>query len=105
MVINKPHVCTKINIFQPKWSGKHSETKDWIVKLAEYKVRDASPIIIITFDYPTLKYGRYAITRAKAMSYPIGTNGKIPTYEIPFSALESWDSAAEVRELIDSWGW
>lgn len=99
MIINRPHLCTKLPIFYPKYNTEHGE---WEVWLSVNKVAYSSPIIIIEFTKAKhLKGQRFCVKRQEVERSPIGTNGKIAVYRVPFSKLEPWESAQEVRETAN----
>ena len=99
-IIHKPHTCTKLEVWTPRYHDKKDGEGEWIALVAKYKVDQASPIIIVDFTKAKhLKGQRYAIRKDKAQSYPIETNTKIECYAIPLSAFDTWETAAEVRDL------
>lgn len=102
MIINYPHLCTKLEIWAPKYSKVHIEG-EWVVLISKYKAHHSSPVILIEFTKAKhLKGQRFAIERSKAEKFPIVSNGRIDCYEIPFSELENWETAKEVREVAES---
>lgn len=106
MLITKPHLTTRLNFWSPRYSSKYNEAGEWIVLIAKYKVHHASPDIIIEFTKAKHLMGqRFAIERNKAEKYPLETNGKIECYAIPMSALEVYDTPAEVLETVKGFGW
>lgn len=103
MIIHKPHLCTKMDIWAPRYSDAYTATDERVALLAQYKVHHASPVIIVTFTKAKHLAGqRYAITRDAVQKCPIDSNGKIPCYAVPMSKFEYWESAAEVRDLAMS---
>jgi hypothetical protein len=99
MIIHKPHHCTKLDIWTPRYSDKFSQGES-VALIAQYKVQQASPVIIINFSKSKhLASQRFCITRDKAMRQPLDTNGKIPCYAIPMSQFERWESAQEVHDV------
>ena len=97
MTIKDPHLCTKMQIWQPKYNTSHGDYEVWLHK---NKVDHATPIILIEFTKAKHLIGqRFAITREKAMRYPVGTNGKAPMYKVTFSVLDRWESASEVADI------
>lgn len=100
MTINKPHLCTRLPIWAPRYSSVYTDTEERVALLAQYKVAQASPVIIIEFTKAKHLAGqRFCITREVAMRYPLDSNGKIPCYAVPMSAFEAWDTAAELHDL------
>ena len=100
MIIQKPHLLTRLEIYAPRYSDKHGELAEPVVLLAKYKVHHASSVMLIEFTKVKHLIGqRYCITRDKAVRCPVTTNGKIECYAVPFSALEGWESSKEVREI------
>jgi hypothetical protein len=100
MIINKPHLCTKLDIWAPRYSDAYTATDERVALLAQYKVMQSSPVILVDFSKAKhLKGQRFCITREAAMRYPLDSNGKIPCYAIPMSAFEGWETGAEVHAL------
>lgn len=98
MILHSPHLCTKIQIWQPKYHTEDSE--DWEVWLSKNKVLHASPVILVEFTKAKhLKNQRFCVRRQDAERSPEGTNGRIPVYKVPFSKLGGWKSAKEVNEI------
>lgn len=92
IIIKTPHLCTKLPILAPRY-------KDSVALLAKYKVDQSTPIVIVEFTKAKHLLGqRYAIQKNKAIRYPVDSNGKIPCYAVPMSALGSWESSTEVAE-------
>lgn len=93
MIIAKPWFCTKLKIFHPRYH-------DNVVLIAQYKMLHASPVVIIEFvRSKSLKGQRFCATRETILHCPLESNGKIACYAVPMDKLESWDTAAEVRDL------
>jgi hypothetical protein len=100
MIINKPHYCTKLPIWAPRYSSAYSDTNERVALLAQYKVLQASPVIIIEFTKAKhLEGQRFCIKKDDVLRCPIDSNGKIPCYAVPMSKLESWESTAEAHDL------
>ena len=99
--IKEPHLCTKMDIWQPKHNDK-SLTQDYGERVAlmhKTKVDFASPIIIVTFSKAKWLEGqRFAIRKQDVQRHAVGTNRKAPMYEVPMSHFEPWMSTAEVKE-------
>lgn len=102
MIVKDPHLQTKLEIWSPKYSTKHTDGQ-WVVLLAKYKVHHASPTILIEFTKAKHLLGqRFAIQRSLVERQPIVDNGRIECYEVPFDLLESWESASEVADKAKS---
>lgn len=94
MFIRQPHLCTVLEIWWPKY---HSDTGEWEFWPSKYKVHHASPTIIVKFTKAKHLIGqRFAIRRTDIEKTPIGTNRKIDVYRVPFSALEPYDTPADI---------
>jgi hypothetical protein len=100
MIIQKPHLLTKLEIWAPRYSDAYTATDERVALLAQYKVAQSSPVILVEFTKANhLKGQRFAIRRSDVERYPIDSNGKIACYAVPMSKFESWETAAEVRDL------
>lgn len=100
MIISKPHLCTKIPIWYPKYNTDEGE---WEVWLSKHKVGYASPIIIIEFTKAKhLKSQRFAVRRQDVERCEMTTNGKIPVYKVPFSKLEGYDTPQDVLQTVNN---
>lgn len=100
MTIHKPHLCTKLDIWFPRYSDAYTDTNERVALLAQYKVLNASPVIIVNFSKAKHLAGqRFCIKREDVQRCKIDSNGKIPCYAVPMSSFESWDSAAELHDL------
>lgn len=103
MIINKPHFCTKLDIWFPRYSDAYTDTNERVALLAQYKIAQSSPLIIVNFTKAKHLLGqRFCIRKQDVQHYPIDSNGKIPCYAVPMSAFEPWESAQEVRELAEA---
>lgn len=103
MIIQKPHLCTKMDIWAPRYSDAYTATDERVALLAQYKITHASPVIIVTFTKAKHLLGqRFCIRRSDVVRCPVDSNGKIPCYAVPMSMFESWESGAEVRDLVES---
>ena len=106
MIFNNPHLLTRLDIWSPRYKDKHGELKQPVVLMAQYKVNQASPWIIIEFTKAKHLMGqRYCIKQSEVQICPLDSNTKIPCYAVPMSKLERWDSSSEVKQLITSFGW
>lgn len=95
MIVHKPHLLTKLPIWNPKYSSENG----WTVLLSKSKVHHASSVILIEFTKAKhLRGQRFCITRDEAQRSPVVTNGKIECYNVPFDSLQGWESAQEARE-------
>lgn len=94
MLINKLHLATKIPIWYPKYDTPSGDYEVWISK---FKMRYASPVVIVQFTKAKHLIGqRFAIRRYDIEKCPTGTNGKIQVYKVPFSMLEPYETAADI---------
>lgn len=104
MIISKPHLCTKMEVWMPKYNSK-SLTRDYsepVALLHQKKVDFATPIIIVTFPKAKHLAGqRFAIKKVYAQEHAVGTNGTAPMYEVPMSHFQAWESSAEVMKIIN----
>jgi hypothetical protein len=101
MIIHKPHLCTKLVVWAPKYNNG-SLTQDYgeqVALLHRRKVDFASPVVLIEFKAKHLQGQRFCIRKQDAQRHAIGTNGKAQMYEIPMSHFDSWSTAQEVRDL------
>jgi len=100
MIIHKPHLCTVLEIWAPKYN---SASGDWEVWLSVRKVSFSSPVILIKFTKAKHLIGqRFCITRREVERSEVTTNGRIPVYKVPFKKLEGWDSAQEIADIATS---
>lgn len=100
MTIYKPHLCTKLEIWAPRYSDAYTDTDERVALLAQYKVRQASPVVIVNFTKAKHLAGqRFCITRQNIERCKVDSNGKIPCYAVPMSMFEAWESGAELRDL------
>lgn len=96
MIIKDPHLCTVMDIWQPKYSTEHGDYEVWLHKR---KVDHATPTIIVKFTKAKhLEGQRFAIKKDRAQRFPVGTNGKAPMYKVGIGALESWETPQEANE-------
>lgn len=103
MIINKPWLCTKLEIWAPKYNTVNG---GWEVWLSKSKVHHATSIILVEFTKAKHLLGqRFAITRDKVQRCREVSNGKIPCYAVPFAMLKGWDSGAEVINDLEQLGW
>lgn len=100
ITIHKPHHCTKLDIWFPRYSSAYTATNERVALLAQYKVQSASPLIIVNFTKAKHLMGqRFCVRKEDVLRCPIDTNGKIPCYAVPMSKFAPWESAAEQRDL------
>lgn len=108
MLIRNPHLCTVMDIWQPKFNDK-SLTKKYgeaVALMHKGKVDNASPLIIVTFSKsPHLAGQRFAINRLRAQSHAVGTNGKAPMYEVPMSHFEPYETIDDIKNTVQEFGW
>lgn len=103
MIINQPHLTTKLEIWAPRYSDAYTDTSEKVALLAQYKVQQATPVLIVEFTKAKHLLGqRYAITRQKAMTFPVDSNGTIACYAVPMSAFENWETGAEAAAVAES---
>jgi hypothetical protein len=102
ITINRPDQCTKLEIWQPRYSSAYTETKERVALLAQYKVAHGTSILLIEFTKAKHLAGlRYCINKERAMTAPIDSNGTIPCYAVPMSWFDTWDSGADVRRTAN----
>lgn len=103
MIINQPYQCTRLEIWAPRYNDKYSHTNERVALLAQYKVAQSSPVIIIEFTKAKHLAGqRFCIRKSEAMRYPLDSNGRIACYAIPMSAFESWETGAEITAIANA---
>ena len=99
MIINKPHLCTVTEVWQPKYNSQSltQEYDEPVALLHKRKVDFGSPILIIKFTKAKHLIGqRFAIRKQDAQRHAVGSNGRAPMYEVPLSSFEAWESGSEV---------
>jgi len=102
MTIKEPYLCTKLEIWYPKYSSQYDGSEPTVL-LAKYKVLHATPTIIINFTKAQhLKGQRYAIRKSDVLRYDTVYNGKIECYNVPMSALEYWETGSEVATIANN---
>lgn len=102
MIIAKPHFCTKLDIWFPRYSDAYTDTHERVALLAQYKVAMASPVIIVNFSKAKHLSGqRFCIKKNDVVRCAVDSNGKIPCYAVPMSMFEPWETAAEVYALAN----
>jgi hypothetical protein len=103
MIISKPHFCTKLDIWFPRYSDAYTDTNERVALLAQYKIAQSSPVIIVTFTKAKHLAGqRFCVRKSDVLRCPIDSNGKIPCYAVPMSMFESWETAQELQDLAMS---
>lgn len=107
MIVNKVHLCTKLEVWSPKYAGRWLEEYGEPVALVhKRKVDFGSPILIVDFPKAKSLAGqRFAIKKLDAQRHKVGTNGKADMYEIPLSHFEYWESSSEVLNIIEEIVW
>lgn len=89
-----------MEIWQPRYSDAYTDTDERVALLARYKVEQASPVILVEFTKAKHLAGqRFCIRREDAMKCPVDSNGKIACYAVPMSRFDTWQTAAEVRDI------
>lgn len=102
VIFSKPHLLTKLDIWSPRYKDKHGDLAEPVVLLAQYKVQQASPWILVDFSKAKHLRGlRFCIKRQDAESCPLDSSTKIPCYAVPLSKFESWDTVQEVKETVN----
>lgn len=100
MTINKPHLLTHLPIWAPRYSSAYTDTDERVALLAQYKVVQASPVIIVEFTKAKHLAGqRFCIRKEDVLRCPLDSNGKIPCYAVPMSKFEGWETGAELHAL------
>jgi len=92
-----------MEVWTPKYNGNSltREYDEWVALLHVGKVAHASPVIIVTFPKAKHLQGqRFAIRKQEVQSCAVGTNGTAPMYEVPWSRLESYETAEEIKETV-----
>lgn len=106
MIFKNPSLLTHLDIWKPRYSDQYKDTGERVALLAQYKVNQTSPWIIIEFSRaPHLAGQRFCIKRAEVEKCPIDSNGKIPCYAVPMSKFENWSTTEEVMDDLRSFGW
>lgn len=108
ILINKPHLCTKLEVWQPKYSAQYTDKyEEAVALLHKHKVDFGSPVIIVEFTKSKGLAGqRFAIRKQDAQQHEVGTNGKAPMYEIPMSHFQAWVKPEEINNIvINELGW
>lgn len=97
ITLSNIHLLTRLPIWYPKYN---TEDGEWEVWISAKKVRYSSSVIIIEFTKAKHLLGqRFCVRRQDVERSPIGTNGRIPIYKVPFDKLQGWQTSAEVREI------
>lgn len=100
MTINQPHLCTKLEIWMPRYSDAYTDTNERVALLAQYKVAQSSPVIIVNFTKAKHLAGqRFCIRKSDVQRCPVDSNGKIACYAVPMSKFEPWQTSQEVADL------
>ena len=101
MMIKNPHLCTKLEVWTPRYSDKWSNG-EYVALLHKSKVHHASSTIIIEFTKAKHLQGqRFAITRDIVQACPLTSNkrsGELNMYAVPMSKFDSWESYKEVHD-------
>lgn len=85
---------TYFEIYSPRW---HDKT----VLLKASKIRDAkTKYLKIKFTKAPSMEGDWVISRQKAISFPLTTNGTIQCRAIPLKELEPLTLINDIREII-----
>ena len=79
---------TYFDIWQPKWHTESGGREAWL-KVDKVKHAKTHYLKVVFTKTKAEDYqGEWVISKAKAMTYPRGTNGAIPIYRVPFEDLE-----------------
>lgn len=96
MIVTEEYRNTKLPIWAPKYSAQYGGGSEPVALLSKNKVDHATPLVLIEFTKAKHLQGqRYCIFKSKAQSYPVDSNGKIPVYAVPMSALDTWEKQSE----------
>lgn len=90
MVLNTMTPTQKFEIWQPRWKDMWLEGKKMkspIVLLAKHRIGIHNEVEFTKTKTERFK-GSWYISGEKASTFPVGTNGTLECYEIPFSAFE-----------------
>lgn len=100
MIIHRLDLCTKLDVWKPKYSAKYGEAGEEVALLHKRKVDFGSPIIVVNFPRAKHLQGqRFCIRKQDAQKHEVGNNGKARMYLIPMSHFQPWELASEVRDL------
>lgn len=103
MIVNKPHLLTKLQLWFPKYATESGEWEAWLSKT---KVHHSSGVIIIEFTKAKhLKEQRFCVRREVAEKCEEATNGKIVVYKVPFSKLEPYETINDIKDTVRGFGW
>lgn len=103
IIIRRPSLCTKLDIWQPRYSSAYNENAERVALLAQYKVQYASPIILVEFTKAKHLAGqRFCIKKEDVMRCAVDSNGKIPCYAVPMSKFSSWETTQEVIDIASN---
>lgn len=115
MILKDPSKLTTLDIWAVRYKEQSKGTGEWEVLINDYHVDNAhaSPVVIVTFSKAKHLQGqRYCIKRSDITSSPTemhkSKQGRpIRRYVVPFSKLEGYDTAQEVKDIINNelgWG-
>lgn len=100
MIISKAYLLTKLDIWFPKYHTPSGEPEVWI---SQYKAVHSSGVILINFTKAKHLVGqRYCVRRDDVVRSPVGTNGRIAVYRVPFAKLEAWETQEEVYAIANN---
>lgn len=94
MKLPKHEPLAVFEIFQPRW---HDKTV--LVHAQRLKNAKTKWIKIKFTKAPTME-GDWVISKQKALSFPLGTNGTTQMRIIPLNALEPLELINDIREVI-----
>lgn len=102
LIIKKPHLTTRLDVWYPRYHDQYEDGQERVALLAKYKVDGATPVIIVEFTKAKHLQGqRYCIPKAEAQRFHLDSNGRIPCYVVPMSAFYTYESAAEIRDIVE----
>lgn len=94
MILNKIHLLTKLEI----WYPKYGDTDGWEVWISQSPpLQRDNPIEFTKAKH--LKGQRFYVRRDDVVRSPLGSNGQIAVYRVPFAMLESWETQQEAYDL------
>lgn len=103
ITIRRPSLCTKLEIWQPRYSSAYSEKAERVALLAKYKVEYASPIILVEFTKAKHLAGqRFCIRKEDVLRCEIDSNGRIPCYAVPMSRFSTWETTQEIIDIANN---
>ena len=103
ITIAQPHLLTKLEIWQPRYSDKYTDKNERVALIAKYKVEHATGVVLVEFTKAKhLEGQRFAIKRDDIMRCTLDSNGKVPCYAVPMSLFSNWQTTQEVVEIANN---